>query len=129
MIRRVDEKSYEFYSAPSGQALMSAGNLTLTGASGSGEQAPDIPGIYMDPGLGSFAALVDDFVVGREWPITPGAPRPDAPVMKVPRPVPKKHALELVLPDDIYTLPKLKSTRHIVYMPRDDGDFTYHHNA
>lgn len=38
--------------------------------------------------------------------------------------------LKLVLPEDVRELPKIESTRIVVYRPKGTGgDFTYHHNA
>jgi hypothetical protein len=57
-----------------------------------------------------------DFVLIKAAGPAPVAPQPDRQV-------------ELVLPKDILDLPKLPSTRHVVYRPRGLEDLTYHHGA
>jgi len=50
-------------------------------------------------------------------------------VLPVPEPQSTERQIELVLPDDIHTLPRLERTISVVHRPRGDGDFTYHHGA
>jgi hypothetical protein len=62
-IKRVTATQFELYSAPTGQALQLASTFSYTGATGAGETPPTIPGLFIDNGLSSFTALVDNFEV------------------------------------------------------------------
>lgn len=128
LIRRSGERTYEFYAAAAGAAVERCGEpLVFGGSTGPAETPPDIPGIFLDPGLGSYVVLVDDFEIGTLWPVPPGPPRPAPPSFEVPRAARGPGSVALVLPDDIDALPRLAGSRHLVHMPGGADAFTYHH--
>ena len=129
-IRRVAEDRFELYQAKMGQTLQLVSSIQWP--QGPGNIPPAIPGLMFDSAAGAKATLVvDNFEIGSAWPpASEGTAHPVLPLLPVPAapPLPEGQ-VALVLPDDIMQLPKLPSTRHLVFMPKGNGDNTYHHGA
>ena len=125
-IRRVTATSYQLYTAPTGQPLQLVTTFNYTGSTGAGETPPVIPGLFLDDGLESYLAIVDNFKVGSGWPPPVNPARPNAPQEIIPA-LPGQIGLDLGT--GIASLPQLQSTQHQVNFPVGNGDNTYHHGA
>ncbi len=125
-IRRISATTFSLYMAPTGQTLQLVTNFTYSGSTGAGEIVPAIPGIFLDNGLESFIAIVDNFKVESGWPPPVSPARPNAPQESIPLPA---NQISLDLVPDTGVLPQFQSTTHQVNFPQGNGDNTYHHGA
>jgi hypothetical protein len=125
-IQRSTATSYKLYMATTGQPLQLIKTFTYTGSTGAGEIAPTIPGIFLDDGLASFIAVIDNFRVDSGWPPPINPARINVPQETVPLPA-NQIALDLTV--DSGTLPQLESAQYQVNFPQGNGDNTYHHGA